>query len=168
MSLTGFNHNLQWSEFREVNQRPANVSEDAQIVITANPQYAYGSQPNQDCRITTINTNISVNRPQSWVVRGRKSTELLSHELGHYDITALGSREIHQRVSNITATKCRPDMDNEARRINSEVQLKINNANIRYDSQTNHGQNATAQTRWDNSIRSAKQRTDGTIDNLPS
>jgi predicted secreted Zn-dependent protease len=168
MPLTGFSHNLQWSEFRVVNQRPANVSEDAEIIIASRPQYSFRAPPNQNCRVTTVNTNISVNRSGSWVVKGQKSDRLLKHELGHYDITALGAREVHNRVSDITAEKCRPDIDNEARRIQREVQDKINNANLRYDRQTNHSENSTNQTRWDNSIRSAKQNANGTLDDLPT
>ena len=166
MALNGFNHNLRWNEFREVNQRPPNVSEDAEIFISFQPQFSYRSQPNQACRVTTVNTNLSVNRSNSWVVKGRQSAQLLNHELGHYNITALGAREIHKRLSEITADQC-SDIQTEANRIQREVQTKINQANIRYDRQTNHGANSAVQTRWDNSINSAKQNINGTLDSLP-
>jgi len=167
MSLTGFSHNLQWREFKEVRQPPANVSEDAEIAITFNPRYSFNSPANQDCRVTTVNTTITLNQSGSWVVKGQQSDRLLSHELGNYDITALGAREVHNRISEITVGCC-SDIQAEAQRIQQEVQDQINLINFRYDRQTHHGENSIVQTRWDNSIRSAKQSSNGILDNLPS
>jgi len=165
MAITGFNHNVRWSEFREVNQRPANENEDAYIAVTFN--YSYRTQTSrQHCRVASVTTRISVNRNAAWVLRAQKSAELLRHEQGHYDITALGAREVHQRVADLSAAQC-SSIATEAQRIRGEVQQTINQKNFRYDSQTSHGSNATAQQRWQTSIRRAKQNAHGSLADLP-
>lgn len=166
MSLTGFDHNVQWHEFMEVEQRPLNTSEDAEILINFSPLFEYSAPPNQECRVTNVNTSITVNQASSWVVKDHKAAVLLSHEQGHYDITALGAREVHQRVSSIVVANC-AEIHTEAQRIQQDVQTNIDAANIRYDSQTAHGTDTGAQTQWVNSIRSAKQSPTGTLSNLP-
>jgi len=165
MAITGFNHNVRWSEFREVNQRPANETEDAYIAATFN--YSYRTQSSrQHCRVSSVTTRISVNRNAAWVLRGQKSAELLRHEQGHYDITALGAREVRQRVAELRATHC-SSIGAEAQRIRSDVQQTINQKNLRYDNQTSHGSNATAQQRWQTRIHRAKQNAHGTLADLP-
>ncbi len=165
MAITGFNHNVRWSEFREVNQRPANETEDAYIAVTFS--YNYRTQTSrQNCRVTSVTTRISVNRNAAWVLRSQKSAQLLRHEQGHYDITALGAREVHRRISALSAAQC-SSIGTDAQNIRNEVQQTINQKNLRYDNQTSHGTNATAQQRWETSIRRARQNASGTLADLP-
>lgn len=166
MPLTGFDHNVQWHEFRELEQRPVNTSEDAEIQIDYRPLYDYSVPPNGRCSVAHVNTNISVNTGGSWVVKDKKVDDLLKHEQGHFDIAALGAREIHQRISSLVVDDC-SQISIEYNRISQEVQRLIDQTNIRYDLQTNHSRNTVVQTTWDNSIRSAKQSPTGTLSNLP-
>jgi len=117
-------------------------------------------------RVVSFNTTITVSRSESWVVRGQQSADLLRHEQGHYDITALGAREVHDRSSTLTSAQC-PEINREVQQIEGDVQTRINQANRRYDTQTNHGANATVQQRWNTSIRNAMNKNNGTLADLP-
>jgi len=167
MALSGFNHSVQWSEFRPVNQRPAGVPEDAQISIrTLTFTFRTHQAGGQNCRVTGATVSIGVNRGSSWVVRGRESAALLQHEQGHYNITALGTRDLYNQVLGLTAARC-PDINTQAQRLQRQIQTQITQTNRRYDDRTNHGNNATAQRTWDASIRSAMQNANGTLASLP-
>lgn len=165
MAITGFNHTVQWGEFREVSQRPADETEDAHIAATY--RYSYRTQSSgQHCRVTGVTTRISVNRNATWVVRAQKSADLLRYEQGHYDITALGAREVDQRIAALSAEQC-SSIGSDVQRIQREVQQLIHQKDLRYDNQTSHGTNAAAQQRWEASIRRAKQNASGTLADLP-
>lgn len=166
MTLTGFTHNVQWGEFSEINSRPANTQESAFISVSIRSNFRTQAQRGQDCRVVSFNTTIIVSLSASWIVRGQQTADLLRHEQGHYDITALGAREVHDRSSALTSAQC-PGINREAQRIERDVQTRINQANQRYDTQTNHGINASDQQRWNTSIRNAKNKTNGTLADLP-
>lgn len=166
MAITRFNYNIRWNEFREINQHPRNISEDAEIYVDFSLNYSTRAPDNQDCHVTAVTTALRVNRGKSWVVKNKKTAALLRHEQGHYDITALGAREVYQRILALTAAQC-PQIDTESRRIQEEVQRLISLVNIRYDTRTSHGINSTVQQSWELSIHTAKQRADGVLANLP-
>jgi predicted secreted Zn-dependent protease len=165
MSITKFNHNVQWNEFTEKNQRPNNTQEDAYICATFRYSYNTQSPPKQACHVTAVNISITVSRAESWVIRGQQNAILLRHEQGHYDITALGAREIHDRIFALSATQC-STINSQAQQIEREVQRLITQTNTRYDNQTNHGSNAAAQQRWESSPRNAKQNANGKLSDL--
>ena len=165
MTMTGFNHSVTWRAFREVRSRPGRVSEDAFIKADKRVRFDFsGSRGSYS--VTASRAGIVVNRSQSWVVRGGQNADLLIHEQGHFDITALGMREEANRVSAVTG-RSGGDIRRQVNAIRREVNRKIAAVNRRYDARTNHGANRTAQRTWLASIRRAKSRPDGTIDNLP-
>ena len=166
MALSGFNHNVGWHEFREVRQRPRGAREDARI--RAEYPYTYRVQRQRDggCRVASVRMRLGVVRSRSWAVRGRKTAALLRHEQGHYNITALGARELYNQLTALTVARCR-NLRGAARRLERQIQARVDRANRRYDTQTAHGTNATVQQTWETSIRAAKQRANGTIANLP-
>ncbi len=167
MALSGFNHNVRWNEFRPVNQRPAGIPEDAQISIrTLAFRYNFRQPGGENCRVANATVSIGVNRGGSWVVQGRKSAALLQHEQGHYDITALGTRDLYSQVLGLAAVRC-PDINAQAQQLQRQIQTQINQTNIRYDSRTNHGNNSTGQNTWNASIQSAMRNSSGTLANLP-
>ena len=165
MTMTGFNHSVTWREFRTVQSRRGRVSEDAFIKARKRVTYDFsGSRGNY--RVTGVRAGIVVDRSRSWVVRGGQNADLLRHEQGHFDITALGMREEASRIGALTGRNGR-DLTRQATAIRREMNRKIAAANRRYDARTNHSGNRTAQQRWSASIRNAKSRPDGTLDNLP-
>lgn len=166
MALTGFNHQVQWSEFRTVPRRPAGVAEDAQIDTRAQGfQFRTRQRPGEPCRIDGLNAGVVVNRAHSWVVRGRDNAQLLAHEQGHFDITALGVREIYNRMEGLEAEQC-PDINRLVSAIQQEVQARVTQADAAYDRETDHGNNAGAQQRWTQRIRQLKTQPSGTLATL--
>ncbi len=165
MTMTGFNHSVTWREFRTVPTRQGRVSEDAYIKANKRVSYDF-SGSGRSYRVTGVTAEIVVNRSQSWVVRGGQNADLLRHEQGHFDITALGMREEANRIAALTGRNGR-DLTRQANAIRREINRKIAAANRRYDARTNHSSNRAAQQRWSASIRNAKSRPDGTINSLP-
>ena len=165
MTMTGFNHSVTWREFRTVPSRRGRVSEDAFIKARKRVTYEF-SGPRGNYRVTAVRAGIVVDRSRSWVVRGGQNADLLRHEQGHFDITALGMREEANRIGALAGRNGR-NIKRQADTIRREINRKIAAANRRYDARTNHSRNTTAQQRWSANIRSAKLRPDGTLDNLP-
>ena len=166
MALTGFIDKIQWNQFREISKQPGNVSEDAEIFVIYNLKYQTQAATSKECKISAVSVDLKMNKSKSWVVKNKKSSELLRHEQGHYDITALGAREVYQRISALTVTQC-AQIETQLKQIQKDVQKLINQVNIRYDKQTSHGVNSTIQKNWEASIRTAKKRADGTLAGLP-
>jgi predicted secreted Zn-dependent protease len=167
MALSRFDHNVAWDEFTEVQARPQGETEDASIFIRAIPFNWATRAGRGGCRVTRVTLTIRVRPNQSWVVRGRQSATLLNHEQGHFDISALGFREMYNRILALTRPKCR-DIDRPAGQIQQEVQQQIDAANIRYDEQTSHGTDAAVQQTWDTAIGNAKSNANGTVADLPA
>jgi hypothetical protein len=165
VTMSGFDHNVSWSEFQRVATRPDRGAEDARIKARKHISYDFGG-PTGSYRVTAVRAMIAVNEAESWVVIGKATDELLAHEQAHFDITALGMREEAQRVSSLAGSNQR-DLESQYAQIRQEINAKIAAANARYDTRTDHGNNKPAQRRWLSSIQSAKGREDGTIDNLP-
>jgi len=167
MTMTGFDHRVRWDEFTSRDTRPAGIHEDAQIRTRTVSGGFQSHQPRgENCRVTNVSIGLSVERSQTWVIDGRQSDALLRHEQGHYDIVALGTREMHDRVLAITAPRC-ADINGIAQRIQREIQAAIDAFDARYDTRTAHGTDAAVQQTWDTRIRTAKQSASGTLADLP-
>ena len=165
MAMTGFSHSVTWPEFRKVATRPSRVPEDAFIKANKSVDYTW-SRSGGSYTVGTVTGTIAVSPAESWVVRGHETAGLLAHEQGHFDITALGMREEHDRTSALTGTS-EADLDSQYQTILREINAKVRTTNERYDTQTAHGRNAAAQARWQTAIRTAKGRAGGTIADLP-
>lgn len=166
MPLNGFDHAITWGQFQTRTARPADAGdEDAEIRTGSATTYGWRER-NGVVSVTSVTTSVTVNRELSWVVRGQATDALLRHEQGHYDIQALGARETHRRISELTASSS-AELEREKRAIEREVQQKVDEKNTRYDDQTNHSRNAAQQRNWEGSIRRAKENATGTLDLLP-
>lgn len=166
MTLTGFNQPVSWQNFRTVRSRPGTIPEDAFVKAKKVVSYSF-SGSGRSYSVTTVNARIWVMRSESWVVQGAQNADLLKHEQGHYDITALGMREEASRVAEVTGRNG-ADISRQVNAIRTAINRKIAAANRRYDARTEHSRNRSAQQRWDASLRTAKASATGTIDDLPS
>lgn len=166
VTMTGFDHQVAWREFSRVAQRPNQTEEWAEVVAHTNVQYDF-VEDDEGWRVTGARGTVSVNEAASWVVQGKETAALLRHEQGHFDITALGVREEANLVNAITGTSA-SNIQTQRDEVRQQIQTKINDANDRYDTRTDHSQNAAAQSRWLRSISAAKNKDAGTIDDLPA
>jgi predicted secreted Zn-dependent protease len=146
--------------------RPPGADEDAEIVLKFPQKYDYAIDKNA-VTITTLSVDIGMNSPLCWVVSSQASNmDLLKHEQGHYDITALGAREFHDRLSGLVA-KNETELNKKIKSIRDDVQARIDRANLNYDNQTNHSLNKQVQQTWEQKIDAAKKNPKGTVNDLP-
>ena len=105
MAVHGFQRQLEWSDFREVEK-----SLDGKHDAGFQPRYGWNcrtltDRQTGDWRVTSATVSIQPNSANTWVVKGKKSNELLIHEQGHYDICAIGARMIEAKLRALTGRK---------------------------------------------------------------
>ena len=165
MALSNFNYSLSWSDFNYISSRAQGQNEDA--FIKAEFPYTYELARDKGAIIVpSAGMNIRTIPESCWVVSSEATNELLIHEQGHYDITALGARELYNKMLTIFA-KSEHEVNQEITKENIKIQKKIDDANKRYDAQTDHNKKKQQQLQWDKAISIEKQKPDGKIDNLP-
>jgi hypothetical protein len=158
------NRPLTWSDFTG--------SPDASSIYFANTGWNIGyTMP--PIRVTSDSVSLKgfvvkleLNPVKSWVKKGRESADLLKHEQGHYDITALAAAEFYREILNLQVGD-QATLKGRITEINDKLQAKIETTNIRYDLQTDHSRNAQAQQKWDQKIAAEKQKKDCSLDYLP-
>jgi hypothetical protein len=153
ISLTGWPRNVTWDEFREVPSNPEGGDEDAYISTAFPYTWDWGSE-GRTYRVTNVRVTIRLRDGESWVVRGRQSNDLLSHEQGHYDITGLMGRDLAEDLSRVTASS-ESALKKEVERIAQHYRTQGQALQRQYDNEANHGQNRTEQDRWKRKIQDA-------------
>jgi predicted secreted Zn-dependent protease len=116
--------------------------------------------------VVGVNASLSVDPNKSWVVKGKKGIYLRRHEQGHYDIVAIGMREIYNKVCALNKTNCE-EVNQEALRIQREVQQQTDAARQRYQTQTGYGANLAVQNNWETQIKTIKLNSNGVLADLP-
>jgi predicted secreted Zn-dependent protease len=166
MALNNFDYLIGWPEFASVPSRPASVEEDAEIKVSSAVGYRTRRRGNA-VSIVDATVNIVIVTAESWVVSNKKTDALLKHEQGHYDITALGTRELYNELLTLTADSPHA-LDVKIAALKERYQQKIDTCNTRYDTQTNHFLNTAVQDTWNRQIATAKANPAGVINDLPS
>lgn len=165
MAVNNFNYSVSWSDFVQVPAKPPGVSEDAEIKLRFPQSYDYDIEK-KIVKITNLSVDIKMDSPECWVLSSQISnTALLKHEQGHYDITAIGAREFHNKLDGLTA-KTEDALNLKIRKIHADVQRRIDKANSDYDDLTNHSLNKQVQLSWDQKIDTAKKNPKGVVTDL--
>jgi hypothetical protein len=164
MALNGFDTRVTWLDFRNRSTRPPGVREDAEIEAASSMSYRT-IEENGVWSVASADAGVSPDRNQSWVLSSAKTDALLAHEQGHFDITALGAREVYNRILGVTGSSA-ADLRRTINSIKVSVQANIDQTNEQYDIQTDHGNNTASQQRWEARIRTAKDDPDGTLNSL--
>ena len=73
---------------------------------------------------------------------------------------------IHDRMAFITGVSA-GELASQKDELIAEVQVYINDANARYDEETEHGTNVTRQNSWEANIARVKGDVNGIISDLP-
>lgn len=155
LALTGWPRTITWDEFDDINSRPSGEHEDAQI----RSETIGGDVRIRESRgrwlVAEMNIGIEVDEDQSWVVTASKSSDLLAHEQGHFDIHGIiigrdainAVRRLRERTQDRLGAAIRRTMARQRRR----GQAMTNN----YDEDTQHGTDAARQTAWEREIQRA-------------
>jgi hypothetical protein len=152
-SLTGWPRSVTWDEFHEVPTNPEGGDEDA-FISTAFPYTWDWENEGRSYRVSNVRVEVRLRAGESWVVKGRQSDDLLSHEQGHYDITGLMGRDLAEDLSRVTASS-ESALKREVERIAQHYRTQGQALQRQYDRETNHGQNRSEQDRWKQRIRDA-------------
>ena len=151
--IKGWPRAINWDEFKEINTRPSGVKEDAQIHSeTVPPKNVTVVRKGGQFRLGPLTAEVHVVPENTWVVTGKKSDALLSHEQGHYDITGLTGRDLLRDLAAIRA----PNVKVLQRRVQKTIQQTRKLASkltTQYDDKTKHGTDKTVQKRWKDHLR---------------
>lgn len=85
---------------------------------------------------------------QSWVKPGKQTDLLLKHEQGHFNLGLICQREIIQQLNNAVFFKT--DFQQKIQNIFSSTLEKYHQLGLKYDAETNHSINQSAQDNWNN------------------
>jgi hypothetical protein len=109
-----------------------------------------------------VTATIDIDRNASWVVPGQQTDNLLRHEQGHYDITALAVRDFVNRASAADPESAWDDLFGPGPLHNTG---RCGAMQVLYDSAmgigTNGSRNAANQTLWTMKLKNLKSRPDG-------
>lgn len=166
MPLDGFDHQLLWSEFTKLQTSPAGSDADGKTKAGSKLSYTFARGEGRTIVVKTADVAIFMDTKRSWVVDGKMTDELLKHEQGHYDITALGVREFYEAFRNFKGKDAK-SLDEKILAAGESAQKKIDAVNKRYDGQTEHFRKKAEQEKWNKAIAAEKQKSDGSLDNLP-
>ncbi|HVV06091.1 MAG TPA: DUF922 domain-containing protein [Puia sp.] len=90
-------------------------------------------------------------RSRSWCRTNSRNARTLQHEQQHFNITAIKACELADTIRNFTFTP--GNFMKELEQLYRQKEKEIQQQQELYDSETNHGQVAAAQTKWEQMIR---------------
>jgi hypothetical protein len=167
MPVDGFDYTITWAKFTKVSTAPNSSDADGYTHVV------YQSNNIQPVRgkgktvvVKSADITITLDSGQSWVVETKTTNDLLTHEQGHYDITALGARELYTGLLKLKAADVKA-LEDKVNELSEALQRKIDTTNHRYDEQTDHSKIKALQEKWNKSIAMEKQKSNGSLDNLP-
>ncbi len=157
-TLSGWPRQIVWSEFRDFRSRPSGTSEDAQVAVELRPSRISVERDNGQFKLGNVTFRMGVNRQDSWVVADQKSTALLAHEQGHYDIVGLFYRDLIAELQRLRASS-QNQLAREVRRIMGQYDQLADTLSDEYDSsqETDHGRNSGRQQAWETQIQNCMQ-----------
>jgi predicted secreted Zn-dependent protease len=166
MAVEGFESEISWSKFKKRKTRPSNSDADGYTKARSKSEFTFGRGSGGAIVVKSADITITMDTEESWVMEDKMTDELLKHEQGHFDITALGVRDLYTGSMKLKA-KSPKGLDDSLKKLGKTIQDKIDRTNIRYDKQTRHSQAKTEQEKWNKAISTEKLKKDGSLDNLP-
>lgn len=189
MALHGFDYVLQWSDFKQVDTPPPGEDGEDNTGQAAAVR-AYASLDNvrtgidplrKEWHVSEADVSIQVDRERSWVLRkvvlagdSAELRALLAHEQQHYNITAIGARDLYGKLLKMKAKYDTEDAGKIATAIVMEARRNTSTVNARYDGAmkcgTNHGLQVQNQATWEHRIAKAlgARGTLSELDSCPS
>ena len=152
--LLNLRHQLRWRDFQ--GQVPPNSEFSAETDTKMRLRYGHASSGGQTRLTDNVVVTVQLRRAHSWAKAGAvRTAALLNHEQRHYDITALMSRDFFIDMMQLK-TRTFPstgDLDQEVSRLATHYASQP--IHDQYDDETDHGQRAADQRRWDCMINRA-------------
>lgn len=172
MTMQGFRYTLSWgTDFTEVDNAPEGFSDrSARTKATAmlDPKLtAKRDAGGTDYYFapSTVIVNVKAVKTESWVVKDLKSDKLLKHEQMHYNIAALGGRDLERKILALR-DPAGAELMRKKEDLGKEIQALIDKVNKEYDDAsqgTNHGKKDTEQSKWEIHINDLMNKTDAEL-----
>ena len=158
MAMQGFKYTLNWeTDFNSVDDAPAGFADRSartKASVTLDPKL----QARRDGKDTdyyfvpaTVNVIVKAVKAESWVLKEKKSDKLLKHEQMHYNISALGGRDLERKILELRDADGKELMNKKAA-VGKEIQDLIDKTNRDYDGEllgTKHGEKDAEQSKWE-------------------
>ena len=155
MSVRGWRTILAWTQFRTVPEPPPGETEDSQTEASIEPPARISVQRDGDeFKLANFDVRVRLVSHGTWIVRGKATASLLSHEQGHWDIAGLTAYEYYRALVALRADD-RDSLSQQAADTLQNIQTKVDALQVQYDDDTDHSRNALEQTRWKNLISTA-------------
>jgi hypothetical protein len=133
---------LIWSDFK--GKPDLNSSDAAHIVYSIK---IFVKKLSSDSVAVGVESYFYTN--ESWT--RTSSDTALKHEIGHFDLVEIYSREIRKKITEATFTYS--NLSNEIDNIFKPLRKQCDNTQDKYDNETNHSKNYLKQIHWEKFIK---------------
>jgi hypothetical protein len=153
VTLTGWPRSLTWSDFSEKSSRPEGSDEAAQIASEAiQPDQVDIDRTNGRFHVKDYTIDVQIDGSRTWVVTAQKSSALLGHEQGHYDITGLTARDMAAQIQALRAASPK-ELGEQVKAVIARTQALGTKLTKLYDGDgpggTANGKNSANQAKWE-------------------
>lgn len=137
---------LTWEDFKAI----PDADSDAAALTASGITFGY-SVKTADKRIVDVKTTVEAHfyPNKSWYIKHKGDNHILKHEQLHFDITELYARKFREQLRSLpmhrTVTK---QMD----KMHVAINEALNEAQKRYDKETQHSLNRELQKQWEETI----------------
>jgi hypothetical protein len=100
-----------------------------------------------------IHCNATFDQTKSWIIKAKSTPELLRHEQGHFDISQIGALEALITIKKKIRNDGR-DVFYAVDKVIDSLEVKCSELNRKYDFDTQHSLNKSAQLKWEEWINS--------------
>lgn len=174
MAIVGGGKKLAWSGYTEEEKSKPGPTPNS--VISAGTglgydldyQEAYGPPKKGKVVLKCKDVKVTITLGTCWVAKGAKSDALLNHEQGHFRIQELGAKELDAALAKIVVEgddlpKAQAALKEAVDAADSAADTLIDEMQDKYDAAppggTNHGLDASQQSRWDLKMKAATDLT---------
>ena len=133
---------LSWSDFKG---KPDLNSSDAAHIVYSIKIFVKKLSPDS----VAVGVESYFYTEESWT--RTSSDTALKHEIGHFDLVEVYSREIRKKLSETTFTYS--NLSNEIDNVFKPLRKQCDNAQDKYDNETNHSKNYLKQIQWEEFIK---------------
>ncbi len=175
MAMQGFKYTLSWgTDFSEVDNAPEGFSDRSartKASVTLDPKM----EARRDAGATdyyftpsTVIVIVKTVKNESWVLKDLKSDKLLKHEQMHYNISALGGRDLERKLLALRNPSGQ-ELMKKKEALGKETQALIDKVNKEYDEGlqgTSHGNKDAEQSKWEIHINNLMNKTDAELKGL--
>ena len=133
---------LTWSDFR------ANPNQNSKAVALTASGITFGySVKTSGERIVDFTTSVEAHfyPNKSWYLKGKGNSYILAHEQLHFDITELYARMFRQQLTQLVVNQ---NVKEQIKRLHIAINEALDDAQKRYDAQSNHSMNMDVQKQW--------------------